>query len=126
MGLLNVLRSGVKIADKVTKDLQPTVSYFRKTGSGAYGPTYAAAKPLHAIVDYKTTQMRNQDGTLVAVRAVVTLLNIVEVSAATNGLGISNDDTFTLPDGKTSTIMALNGFLDAGTGHPLATEIGLG
>lgn len=126
MGLLNIVRLIPKIANKVTRDLQPVVMYARKTSNGAYGPVFAAAIPLHAIVDYKTTQVRTKDGTLTATRSVLTLLDINEVVAATSGLGIDNDDVFTLPDGDTGPILDIDGFVDAGTGHPIATTVMLG
>lgn len=126
MSILTALRSGVAIANKVTKPLQSVVMYARKTSDGGFGPVYAAAVPLHAIVDYKTAQVRMKDGTLTATRSVVTLLDINEVVAATAGLGIDNDDIFTLPDGDTGPILDISGFVDAGTGHPIATEVLLG
>lgn len=43
MSILNALRAGVKVANKVTRPLQATVTYVRETGTGPYGPTYAVA-----------------------------------------------------------------------------------
>lgn len=126
MSLLDTLRGGVKLANKITRPLQATVMYARKTSGGGYGPVYANAVPLHAIVDFKAVQVRTQDGTLTATRAVITLLDINEVVAATAGNGIGNDDIFTLPDGDTGPILDIAGFIDAGTGHPIATEIMMG
>lgn len=126
MSLLTVLRSGVAIADKVTKPLQATVSYQRELMAGGYGPTYAAAVDLHAIVDFRGVTVRTRGGELTATRATVTLLDIAEVVAATAGAGIGNNDIFTLPDGDTGPILDLSGFIDAGTGNPIATTVLLG
>lgn len=126
MSLLDVLRTGVKIADKVTKPLQATVMYAREGVDNSYGPTYLTAVPLHAIVDYKAVQVRTKGGVLTATRATITLLNIDEVVAATAGLGIGNNDIFTLPDGDTGPILDIGGFVDPGTGHPIATTVMLG
>lgn len=127
MSLLNVVRSAVAVADKVTRPLQATVTYQRKTGSDNYGTdTYAAAVSLHAIIDYKARQARTPEGELTVSRAVITLLDIDEVVAATGGQGINNDDKFTLPDGDTGPILDISGFIDASTGNPVATEVLLG
>ncbi len=128
MSLLDVLRSGIKVADKVTKPLQAIVMYSRETGpsTSGYGGAYAPAVPLHAIIDYRAVQVRTKDGVLSATRATITLLNIDEVVAATGGLGIGNNDVFVLPDGDTGPTLDLSGFIDAGTGNPIATTVMMG
>lgn len=123
VSILTALRSGVKILDKVTKPLQATVSYQREITNGTYGSTYASAVPLKAIVDFKARQVRTKEGVLSATRATITLLDIAAVVAATGGEGIGNNDIFTLPDGDTGPILDLDGFVDAGTGHPIATTV---
>ena len=127
MSLLDVLRSGVKIIDQVTKPLQPEVTYERaiKDPTG-YGTKYAPPVQLRAIVDWKQKQVRTMTGILTVSRASIILLNVAEVAAATAGVGIDDDDRFTLPDGTTGPILDMSGFIDAGTGEPLATEIYLG
>jgi hypothetical protein len=127
MGLLETLRAGIKLADKVTKPLQATVTYERALTSTGYGGfEYAAAIELRAIVDYASKMVRTQSGVLTVTRATIDLLDIDAVVAATNGEGIGNDDVFTLPDGDTGAILDLSGFVDAGTGHPVATTVMLG
>ena len=132
MSLLDTLRAAVKVADDVTKPLQAVVAYRRNVGNDAYGaPVYAPAEPapaisLRAIVDYKSTQVRTQEGILTVSRAIITLLDIAAVSAATGGEGVNNNDLFVLPDGDTGPILDIRGFVDAGTGHPIATEVVLG
>lgn len=128
MSLLDVVRSAVKIADQTTKSLQATVMYERYTGSSdGYGtPLYVTAVPLRAIVDFTSKQVRTRDGILTVTRATIDLLDVAAIVAATGGEGIGNDDRFTLPDGDTGPLLDIGGFIDAGTGNPVATTIMLG
>lgn len=127
MSLLDVVRSAVAVADSVTKPLQSTVSYQRRTGQDQFGsPTYAAAVDLPAIVDWKATQRRTSTGILTVSRAVITFLDAAELSAATGGNGIDDNDVLTLPDGTTGPLLDLGGFIDPGTGIPIATEAYMG
>ena len=123
MSLLNALRAGVAVANTVTRPLQVLVSYRREIGQGSYGPVYAAPVNLHAIVDYKAAMVRTKAGELTATRSTITLLDIAEIVAATAGNGIGNNDIFTLPDGDSGPTLDLSGFIDAGTGHPIATTV---
>lgn len=126
MSLLDAIRGGVRILDKVTKPLQGTVMYARQTGESGYGPTFAAAVPLRAIIDYRAVQVRTREGELSATRATITLLDIPAIVAATGGAGIGNNDVFTLPDGDSGPTLDLSGFVDAGTGTPVATTVMMG
>ena len=127
MSVLSALRSGVKVADAITKPLQATVRFQRHLGADGYGTqTFANVVKLRAIVDYTAAQVRTQAGVLTVSRATITLLDIVAIVAATGGIGFENDDKFTLPDGDTGPILDIRGFVDAGTGHPIATEVVLG
>lgn len=127
MGLLEVLRSGVAIANKITRPLQPVVQYERYLGADGTGAqTWASAVPLHAIEDWVGVQVRTKDGSLTVSRASILLLDITEVTNATAGNGIDDNDRFTLADGTTGPIVDLRGFVDAGTSHPIATTVLLG
>lgn len=132
MSLLDVLRTGVKIADDITKPLQATVSYYRyDTEDGYGGKTYVPDREsngiqLRAIVDWNRKQVRLQSGILSVTRATVTLLDVAAIAAATNGEGIDDNDVFVLPDGTTGPILDMSGFIDPGTGQPIATEVLLG
>lgn len=127
MSLLNVIRDAVKVVDSVTKPIQATVSYQRRTGQDAFGaPTYAAAVNLRAIIDWKATQRRTSTGILTVSRAVIAFLDVAALSAATGGAGIDDSDLLVLPDGTTGPILDLGGFIDPGTGIPIATEAYLG
>lgn len=127
MSLLDDVRGAIKIADQETKSLQATVTYYRLTGADGYGvPIYASPVKLKAIVDYVSQQVRTQEGVLTVSRAVVTLLDVAAVKAATAGKGIDNNDKFVLPDGDTGPLLDIRGFVDAGTTHPMATEVVIG
>jgi hypothetical protein len=127
MSLLDVLRSGVKLADKITKPLQSDVSYVRVTAHDEYGaPSGASAVTLKAIVDFKSVPVRNKEGITVTTSAVITLLDIAEIVAATAGEGVAVDDEFTLANGMSGKVLNIGGFMDAGTGHPIPTTVYLG
>lgn len=127
MSLLDVVRSGVKIADDTTKSLQAEVTYERSLGLDGYGkPIYAAPVKLLAIVDYKSSQVRSQQGIMTVSRASILLLDVKAVAAATGDKGIDNNDKFTLPDGDTGPLLDIRGFVDAGTKFPVATEVMIG
>lgn len=124
MSLLDTIRGAVKIADDVTKSLQATVQFSRRVSTNAYGEAvYVAPVSLRAVVEWKQQMVRTQGGTLVASRVNLTLLNAAEVTAATGGVGITTADKIVLPAGETSPIVSLDGFMDAGTGRPVATQV---
>ena len=128
MSLLDVLRSGVKIIDNVTKPLQAEVLYSRYVSSDAYGKvTYSPLnKKMKAIVDLRQTQVRTTSGVLSMCRATVMFVDVDAVVSATAGEGVSDRDRIILPDGKTGPILNFAGFVDAGTTKPIATEVFLG
>lgn len=128
MSLLDAVRAGIKVADKVTKPLQATVTYERETtdATGYGGRTYDSPILLRAIVDFGRKQVRTKEGILTVTRATIDLLDVAAIVAATGGLGIGNNDRFTLPDGDTGPILDISGFVDAGTGQPVATTVMIG
>lgn len=125
MSLLDSLRAGIKVANKVTKPLQPTVTYKRSTTNTGYGITEGSSVQLKAIVDWKSGKRRS-DGIEVNYTATLELLDIDAVVAATSGLGVKVTDVFILPDGSSNATVAIGGFVDAGTGHLIATTVYLG
>lgn len=124
MSLASIIRSGVKTANKITKDLQCAVSYQRYVSQDGFGtPTYAAVVSLQALVDWKQRHVTNEQGELVTTSATVTFLDVAALLAATGAGGLSDNDLIVLPDGTTGPIVGFGGFLDAGTGKPFATEV---
>ena len=127
MALIDIVRTGVKTADKVTKSLQCEVSFERCTEDNGYGTSlYDTPTLLRAIVDWKQKQVRTSTGILSVTRASVLFLDVAAVAAATGGRGIDDHDRIILPDGTTGPILDMSGFIDAGTGQPIATEVWLG
>jgi hypothetical protein len=130
VSLLSALRAGVKVANKVTKSgkLQTTVVFRRTTTLNADGPSNPGSGfKLGAIAEAKTVQVRTPSGIEQATRVELLFLDVAAVVEATNGLGFIKDtDSITMPDGTTNAIMSTGGFVDAGTGHPIATEVVLG
>lgn len=127
MSLLDVIRSGVKIADKITKPLQPTVGFERALGDNGFGGiSYSLQFHPHALVDWKQKMLRTPGGEMTVSRASVQFLDIDELMMITAGEGVNDQDRITLPDGTTGPIIDMSGFIDAGTGHPFATEVFLG
>ena len=127
MAFLPILRKGVEIANKLTKDLQAPVSYVRTSAPTEYGEeTPASATTLRAIVDFKHVQVRTAEGIMTMASATLTLLDVAEVSAATGGLGVKANDEFYLPDGSKSKVIAIGGFMDAGTYGKIPLTIYLG
>lgn len=127
MSLLTAVQSAVKVADKVTRPLQSTVSYRRWLEQDGNGDaTFATAVDLLAVVDWKQRQVRTITGLLSVSRAAVTFLDAAALSAATGGTGIGDDDVIVLPDGTTGPILDMAGFIDPGTEIPIATEVYLG
>jgi hypothetical protein len=127
MSLLDVVRSAVALANTVTQPLQATVSFRRFLSADGEGVrTYAAAVDLEAIVDWKQKSIRTATGELSVSRSSVAFLDIAALVAATGGEGIGDNDLIVLPDGTTGPILDMSGFVDAGTGHPVMTEVWLG
>lgn len=132
MSLLGVLRDAVKIADSQTKAIQATVQFRHYVSSSDEGdaiynpPVGQPALELKAIVDWKQKHLRTMEGQLSVSRASVTFLDPAAVAAATGNEGIDDNDIIILPDGTTGPILDMSGFIDAGTGQPLATEVFLG
>jgi len=127
MGILHALRLAPAIANKVTKDAQPFVTYKKAVKDDSYsGWSYPSEVKLQAIVDWRQKQVRTLEGVLSVSRAAVTFLDIEALKTATNGEGIDDHDIIILPDGTTGPILDMAGFIDAETGLPLATEVYLG
>ena len=128
MSLLDIVRKGVKIADQQTKSLQANVTFYKavKDTSGYGDWIFPTSVKLRAIVDWKQKQLRTPEGVLSVSRASITFLDVAAVASATGGEGINDQDRIVLPDGTTGPILDMAGFIDAGTGQPVATEVFIG
>jgi hypothetical protein len=118
MGLASVVRGAVTLADKITKDLQPSVTQMVWIENDEFGaPTYKSAVVRRALVDLKQGRVRTTTGELAEYRAAVTFLAPVNV-----GL----NDAITLPDGTTGPILSTDGFADPLTKRGYVTTVYLG
>src|SRR5262245_13942395 len=127
MAIINALRAGVKAANKVTRSLQSEVSYLRAipTTTGFELDT-ASPVTVHAVVEQTNQRLVTSSGQVLTVRAILTQIDVDEVVKVTNGLGFSPNDVFTLKDGATMQVVDIGGYVDPGTGKPIATEVRLG
>ena len=127
MGLLDVIRSGVKTADSLTRSLQSTVTYERCTAKNQYGKkTFATAVPLKALFEKKNRMVQSPTGVLVMSTGTLSFLDVAALSTATGGAGLSVEDQFTLSDGVIPSVINVGGFVDAGTNQPFASDVYLG
>lgn len=118
MGLRDIVANGVAQADRITQDLQPTVTVRRRTGqTGAGKAVYAAPVRVPAIVDWQQKIVRTRTGTEAVSRAYVGFLRPFQ---------ISEDDQVILPDGTTGPILDMSGFVDRATGAPYFVQVWLG
>lgn len=122
MGLLDIVRSGVAIANSLTADLQPTVlreAVVLPLTQDVYGePVRSAAVATPAIVEMKLRMVRSSGGELVSCRATVTFLDPAVV--------VHLKDKLTLPDGTSGPILDAVGMTDRGTGKPFLTQVYIG
>ena len=131
MGLADVVRSGVAIANSVTKTLQATVTHKQWIGpSDGYGTeTYLDAVERTALVEFKQKMIKTGSGQLVMSRATVTFLEpIPPIGAGVDGRQepIDSRDIITLPDGTTGPILDISGFVDSGTNAPFFGAVSIG
>lgn len=119
MSLMDIVNSGVAIANSVTTDLQATVSYEKYLSTdGAGKKTYMAPVSIKALVEKKQRQVRSGDGQLSMCRAMVTILEPTVI--------VSVFDRLILPDGTTGPILDASGLIDSVTGHPILSEVYIG
>ncbi|MDP3717098.1 MAG: hypothetical protein Q8T13_04930 [Acidobacteriota bacterium] len=118
MGLANIIRSGVAVADRLTADLQVDVTH-RTVGAadGDGKPATGSTTTRSAIVTYETKPVKMLDGREALSQAQVVFLSDVAVAM---------EDVLTLPGGVTGPILKVSRPADsAGTGGFL-TQVWLG
>lgn len=122
MGLADIVRAGVAVADSVTATLQVTVTHyvFTEASVDAYGKiTWGTGHGRKAIVENKRRLVRGPDGHDVLSSHVVTFPRQVDVDPR---------DKIVFPDGTTGPILNVEGVLDAGytNGKRFLTQVWLG
>lgn len=132
MALNDIIRSGVKIADNVTKGTQVTVTHRAFTGQDGEGASsYSAPASRKAIVDLTRKLRPRQDGTMVPIVATVILLEVIAPNGAVTDPPrqepIDPRDILTLPNGLTGPIMmAPDAVLDPATNRPYFNQVYIG
>jgi hypothetical protein len=119
VSLLDIVRAGVAVANKVTAPLQAAVAWEAYTGEDGRGArTYAASRNVPALVEMKQQLVKTAEGDMTPSRASITFLDPTIL--------LTNQDRITLPDGTTGPIIERMGLVDAKTGRPVMTQIFIG
>lgn len=131
MGLADIVRSGIAVANTLTETLQATVTHEAWIGNktdGYAGPRYAEGIARAALVDQTRKLRRLSNGEEVVQQASITFLTPIAANGATNRREpVDPRDRFTLPDGKTGPILdVIGGLVDPSTNAPYMLEVILG
>jgi hypothetical protein len=120
MGLRDIVRSGIAVANTLTSDLQATVTREPYTGGQDVRgePNRGPAVSVKAIVEYKTRLVKTTTGEFVMSAATLTFLDPAIV--------IHPKDRLTMPNGQTGPILETAGLADRVTGSPVLTQVFLG
>ena len=133
MALDDILRSGIALADTITKPIQATVTHKAWIGQTGYGgESYAAPVNRKAIVDLTRRMRTRGDGTVIAIAATIIFLETVPangtVTVPPRSEPIDDRDVITLPDGRTGPIIKIpDAVVDPdASGRPFFTTAYLG
>lgn len=128
MGVLDILRNGIALADSLTADLQDTVTHEAWTGQDFNGkPTYAVGITRAAIVERKQRLIKGIDGREVMSTHYVGFIRPISPNgAAGRQEPVDPRDRITLSNGSTGPIVSLDGFMDRAFDRPMYTQIYLG
>lgn len=118
MGLLDLVRSGVAIANSLTTELQGNVTHKVLAGIDGAGKRTYVTVIRKAIVTRIQKLVKTSSGQMVMSTSQIVFLD--------PGVIINELDQIVLADGTSGPILTSNGFMDAGTGHPILTEVFLG
>jgi hypothetical protein len=128
MALSDLIRSGVRMADNLTADLQPLVVHSAWIGNDGFGgDLYAAPVSRPAIVEREQKMVTNAEGREVLAEHVITFLRPIENHGAPGRQEpIDPRDRFVLPDGTTGPVAAVSTFVDRTTGAGYYQQVFLG
>lgn len=129
MGLLDVIRNAVSIADSVTKDLQPLVLHKAWIGEKGDGtPRYhPEAHQRAAIVEKSTRVFRSTSGEMVHARhRIAFLYPIPPCGEPGRREPVDERDLLVLPSGDSGPILHVEEFIDRVTGRGILTQVWLG
>jgi len=124
MGLADVVRSAVAIADSVTASLQTDVTHEAWIDDDRFGkPTYADPVTRKALVSQVQKLVRTADDRTVVAKTKVSFLRPIPAQGASGRAEpLDPRDKITLPDGTTGPLLAVEGMVDPGTDRPYLLE----
>lgn len=119
MGFDDILRTGVAIANTLTRDgLQATVGHRSATGRNTYNEiTLGDVTSRRAVVSDTNTMVRSDRGTEQVARFRILFLDTVTVTL---------EDEITLPSGRTTPILKIDSGVLADDGTSFYTEVWCG
>ena len=128
MGLLDVLRNGIALADSLTADLQDEVTHEAWIGQSFDGkPIYAESVTRSAIVERKQRLIKTADGREVMSTHYIGFLRPIDPNgAADRQEPVDPRDRITLSNGSTGPIISLDGFMDRAFDRPMYTQVFIG
>ena len=126
MGLADIVRGAVAIANKSSGSLQVEVSHEAWIGDDSYSkPQYATAVGRQALAQEGGKPWRAPNGDTITPKATISFLEPIEGNGAAGRTDpIDPRDRFTLPDGKTGPVVEKPaGLLDPSTGAGYLHEV---
>jgi hypothetical protein len=121
MGLPQIVRSAISIADKITKNLQAEVYLYRKIGVGTSGEYLysSTSTKITAIVEERERLHRLTNGQEVVQKATITIPRPFAVK-------VDLGDKFVLPSGYFGPVLDVQGITDPKTNLPYMSVVVLG
>jgi hypothetical protein len=117
MGFAGIVRSGVKLADKLTTDLQIDMRHARYVTEDFRGDaTYATPVIRKALVERKLRMVKTISGEMAASSVTLTFLRPLLLDVR---------DKLTFPDDSTGKIIAEDGLVDPATNMGYFSQVSL-
>lgn len=134
MSLLDALRAGVGVLNKVTKGGKLTcqVGLYHWVSQDKDGvPTFipplgTPATPMDVILDDVTQSVNSPEGDQTIKHTDLIFLDVQQILNATQNQGIGTNDLIFMVDGSLQPVRTISGFKDSITGIPVATEVRVG
>lgn len=122
-----ILRSGIRIANTLTKGVQSTIIHEPWIGQEVHGDDeYDLPVELLAVIE-RTNKVITQGDEQVTIAAILTFVGDIEPNGAPGRREpIDPRDRITLPDGFTGPVVDIKGVTDPGTNRGFTTEVLLG
>lgn len=124
-GFRDIVANGVALADSLTASLQVTVQFEAWIGQDGFGQSqFAPAVPVQALVERKSKMVRTPTGEeRLASHTITVLRPLAPNGAPGREEPIDGRDRFTLADGTTGPILAVEGLDDPVTTKPYFAQV---